>query len=76
MKDEIAQDGKVVLWSTDGISIPMIYKNLTGRNLTKEEYSIYMQGIAFGYFGLKPGIIRWLCDGTVVSEAQIPADVK
>lgn len=76
MKDEIAQDGKVVLWSTDGISIPMIYKNLTGRNLTKEEYGIYMQGIAFGDFGLKPGIIRWLRDGTVVCEAQIPADVK
>ncbi len=76
MKDEITQDGKVVLWSTDGISIPMIYKKLIGRNLPKEEYSIYMQGTAFDDFGLKPGIIRWLRDGTVVSEAHIPADVK
>lgn len=76
MKDEIIQDGKVVLWSTDGISIPMIYKNLIGRNHSKEEYSIYMQGTAFGDLGLKPGIIRWARDGTVVSEAQIPAVVK
>ncbi|MCD8237444.1 MAG: hypothetical protein LUD00_12575 [Prevotellaceae bacterium] len=76
MKDEIIQDGKVVLWSTDGINIPMIYKNLTGRNHSKEEYSIYMQRTAFGDLGLKPGIIRWLRDGTVVSEAQIPAVVK
>lgn len=76
MKNEITQDGKVVLWSADGISIPMIYKNLIGRNLSKEEYGIYMKGIAFGDFGLKPGIIRWLHNGTVVSEAQIPVDVK
>lgn len=76
MKDEITQDGRVVLSSTDGISIPMIYKNLIGRNLPKEEYSIYMQGTAFGDFGLKPSIIRWLRDGTVVSEAQIPAVIK
>lgn len=75
MKDEITQDGRVVLSSTDGISIPMIYKNLSGRNLPKEEYGIYMQDIAFGNFGLKPGIIRWLHDGAVISETQIPADV-
>lgn len=76
MKDEITQDGKVVIWSADGISIPMIYKNLIGRNLSKEEYGIYMKGTAFGDFGLKPGIIRWLRNGAVVSEAEIPAVVK
>jgi len=75
MKDEIIQDGKAVLSSSDGISIPMIYKNLSGRNLAAKEYGIYMQEIAFGDFGLKPGIICWLRDGVVVNEAQIPVSV-
>lgn len=75
MKDEIIQDGRCVLSSTDGISIPMIYKNLSGRNLPETEYRIYMQDIAFGDFGLKPGIIRWFRNGNVVNETRIPVNV-
>ena len=33
MKDEIKQNGQVILSSDDGISIPMIYNNLAGVNL-------------------------------------------
>ena len=32
MKTEIRQNGKVILSSTDDISIPMIFKNLCGKN--------------------------------------------
>ena len=32
MKDEIRQNGQVILSSDDGISIPMIYNNLVGVN--------------------------------------------
>lgn len=32
--DEIRQDGETVLSSSDGISIPMIFRNLSGKNLS------------------------------------------
>ena len=32
--DEIRQDGKTVLSSSDGISIPMVFRNLSGRNFS------------------------------------------
>ena len=35
MKTEIRQNGKVILSSTDDISIPMIFKNLCGKKLSK-----------------------------------------
>ena len=35
MKTEIRQNGKVILSSTDDISIPMIFKNLCGKNFWK-----------------------------------------
>lgn len=34
MKTEIRQNGKVILSSTDDISIPMIFKNLCGKNFS------------------------------------------
>ena len=33
MKQEIRQNGKTVLYSGDGHSIPMIFNNLVGKNL-------------------------------------------
>ena len=38
MTDEIRQNGKVILSSEDGISIPMIFKNLCGKNFSGKEY--------------------------------------
>lgn len=34
MTDEIRQDGKTVLKSEDGFSIPMFFNNLCGKNLS------------------------------------------
>ena len=39
MKQEIRQNGKTVLYSEDGCSIPMIFNNLVGKNLKGREYS-------------------------------------
>ena len=38
MKTEIRQNGKVILSSTDDISIPMIFKNLCGKNFSGNDY--------------------------------------
>ena len=38
MKQEIRQNGKTVLYSEDGCSIPMIFNNLVGKNLKGREY--------------------------------------
>ena len=40
MKDEIKQNGQVILSSDDGISIPMIYNNLAGVNMQSVEYRV------------------------------------
>ena len=42
MKREIRQNGKTVLYSEDGHSIPMIFNNLVGKNLKGREYSDYL----------------------------------
>ena len=41
MKEEIRQNGKTVLESEDGLSIGMIFNNLTGVNLKGLEYRNY-----------------------------------
>ena len=41
--DEIRQDGKTVLSSSDGISIPMVFRNLSGRNFSGKEYRNYLR---------------------------------
>lgn len=42
--EEIRQDGKTMLSSTDGRTIRIIFNNLTGRNFDNEkEYQFYRQ---------------------------------
>lgn len=38
MTDEIRQDGKTVLSGEDGVSIPMFFNNLCGKNFSGNEY--------------------------------------
>lgn len=71
--EEIRQDGAVVLSSTDGVSIPMIYNNLCGKNILGEEYHQYFKNVAIAEMGFKPGIIVYLRDGVPIREARIPA---
>ena len=55
MVEEIRQDGKVILSSEDGFSVPMIFNNLCGKNFIGKEYKDYIRHIAFEEMGLKPG---------------------
>lgn len=58
MKEEIRQNGTAVLWSEDGVSIPMIFNNLCGKNFSGQEYRDYVRNIAFGEMASTPEKFR------------------
>lgn len=72
MKDEIRHDGKTVLESEDGFSIPMFFNNLCGKNLSGNEYRNYIKNIALGQMGFKSGIIEFYRDGILQRTGEIP----
>ena len=72
MTDEIRQDGKVVLSSEDGFSIPMFFNNLCGKNFSGEKYRDYIKYIALGEMGFKPGRIEFYRDGVLQRTGEIP----
>ena len=63
--ETIRQNGKTILYSNDGISIKMVFKNLTGRNFQGQEYTDYIMGFS-------PGIIEHCRDGEVAGKGTIP----
>ena len=62
----IRQNGKIILYSNDGIVIKMIFKNLTGRNFQGQKYTEYIQHIIIRDMGLSPSIIKHCRNGEVV----------
>ena len=70
--ETIRQNGKTILYSNDGISIKMVFKNLTGRNFQGQEYTDYIRHIAIGSMGFSPGIIERCRDGEVAGKGTIP----
>lgn len=72
MKDEIRQDGKAVLKSEDGVSIPMFFNNLCGKNFSGTQYRDYIKNIALGEMGFKPERIEFYRDGVLQRTGEIP----
>ena len=72
MKDEIRQNGQVILSSDDGISIPMIYNNLVGVNMQGTEYRDYLKHVAMEDMGLEPGRIEYFRDEVFYKSCTIP----
>ena len=72
MKDEIRQNGQVILSSDDGISIPMIYNNLVGVNMQDTEYRDYLKHVAMEGMGFEPGRIEYFRDGAFHKSCTIP----
>ena len=70
--ESIKQDGKIILHGNDGISIKMIFKNLTGKNFQGREYAEYIRHIAIGSMGFSSGIIEHCRDGEVIDMGTIP----
>lgn len=72
MKDEIRQNGQVILSSDDGISIPMIYNNLVGVNMQGTEYRDYLKHVAMEEMGFEPGRIEYFRDEVFYKSCTIP----
>lgn len=70
--DEIRQDGKTVLYSRNGASIPMFFNNLTGKNFSGKEYKDYIRYIALKEMGFHPGGIELYRDGKLIRQGIIP----
>ena len=71
MVEEIRQDGRVILSSEDGFSVPMIFNNLCGKNFIGKEYKDYIRHIAFEEMGLKPGIVSHYRNGVLYKNGTI-----
>lgn len=69
--DEIRQDGETVLSSSDGVSIPMIFRNLSGRNFSGKEYRNYLRHVAYDDMGFVPGTITLWHGGRLVDKAEL-----
>lgn len=69
--DEIRQDGQTVLSSSDGVSIPMIFRNLSGKNFSGAEYLDYLKHVAYGDMGFVPGTITLWHGGVQIAEAVL-----
>ncbi|ERI85464.1 hypothetical protein HMPREF1981_01636 [Bacteroides pyogenes F0041] len=69
--DEIRQDGETILSSSDGISIPMIFRNLSGKNFSGKEYSNYLKHVAYDDMGFVPGTITLWHGGRLVAKAKL-----
>lgn len=70
--DEIRQNGKTVLYSEDGISIPMLFNNLSGKNFSGKDYEDYIRNIVSGNIGIHSGNIELYKDGRIISQGIIP----
>ena len=72
MKEEIKQNGRTVLSSTDGFSMSMFFNNLCGKNFSGEKYRDYIRNIALGVMGFMSGEISLHRDGKQVRTGIIP----
>jgi hypothetical protein len=71
MKTEIRQNGKVILSSTDDISIPMIFKNLCGKNFSGNDYQNYLRTVCQD-IGVTTGTIEYYVDNVLIEKGTIP----
>lgn len=56
----------------DGVSIPMFFNNLCGKNFSGTQYRDYIRNIALGEMGFKPGRIEFYRDGVLQRTGEIP----
>ena len=69
--DEIRQNGKTVLHSAEGSSIPMFFTNLTGKNFSGKEYEDYIRCVALADMGFTPGVIGLCRNGKSIKQGVI-----
>ena len=70
-REEIRQNNKVILHSSDGISISIIFRNLTGKSIKGEEYSNYIKYVAINEMGFEYGKIEYFVNGDLKEKGEI-----
>lgn len=71
-KQEIRQKGQTVLHSTDGVTIAVIFNNLTGRYCkSPQEYHSYIHCVAIPEMGFELGDIELIAEGITVKTGTI-----
>ena len=74
-RQEIRQGGIVIVWSDDKVSMPMVFGNLTGRNITDPaEYREYVLS-RMDDSTLKYGEIELVADGVTVATGTIRENI-
>ena len=72
MKTEIRQNGKVILSSTDDISIPMYFtKTYVVRTFSGNDYQNYLRTVCQD-IGVTMGAIEYYADNVLIEKATIP----
>lgn len=61
LHEEIRQNGKTILSHTDGILIPIVFRNLT--NAAEPDYKTYIENVAIPDMGFDYGSIEYYRDG-------------
>ena len=72
MRDEIRQNGEPFLWAEgeEWTSIPMIFRNITGKHFTGKEYRDYIEYWILSH-GFELGPVELWCDGRFVERGEI-----
>ena len=70
-REEIRQNNKVILRSSDGISISIIFRNLTGKNFCGKEYEDYIKWTAIKDMGFEYGEIEYFANGNLKENGKI-----
>lgn len=68
MTQEIRQNGRIILQAEE--HLPMIFKNIVGRNFTGPKYRDYIENWIL-YQGFVPGPVELWIDGRKVDQGEI-----
>lgn len=71
MIEEIRQDSVTILSSEDTCTIPVIFRNLTGKNYQGVDYIQYIRHIAISEMGFTPGKIELFRDNKLIDTGNI-----
>lgn len=60
MKEEIRQEGGMILSSNSEHAMPMIFNNLCGKNFSGREYEDYIRNIASAKWASNPDVSNFI----------------
>ena len=74
--ESVRINGVEIVSSNDGISAGIVFNNLTGKNLTGQEWLDYLKCMQNMNPDVKPGKAELVKAGVVLKEGQVPSFVR